>query len=249
MLRCLCTCCFLKENFDERQPLLQPCPPQLNGAESARLTRPANSDAQHVQQTGRLAMRRLCVPELDLRFSDVAETFNELQERYESVVRHVRNLQKNCGCAHNDRLTIAESVDKISEEHRDKYKVSLSMKGYDFSLSVGPVDSDAADNENSVPPALRLAQEELKHASENTKAAISKCTTLQELISWLLRSKVKIGEQVKRAAATYQEEGRLIENLEKNMKELRRAKELSVRYRQHAGELLTEAAQIAGAPL
>ncbi|XP_061615325.1 uncharacterized protein si:ch73-345f18.3 [Phyllopteryx taeniolatus] len=250
MLRCLCTCCFLEENFDnERQPLLQPCPPQLNGAESARLTRPANSDAQHVQQTGRLVMRRLCVPELDLRFSDVAETFNELQERYESMVRHIRNLQKNCGCTCDDDLTISECVGKISEEHRDKYKVSLRMKGYDFSLSVGPVESDGADNENSVPPALRIAQEELKCASENTKAAISKGTTLQELIGWLLRSKVKIAEQVKRVAETYQEQGRLNENLEKNMKEVRRAKELSVKYKQHAGEVLTEAAQIAGVPL
>ncbi|XP_077364194.1 uncharacterized protein LOC144008026 isoform X2 [Festucalex cinctus] len=247
MLRCLCTCCFSSENSDnERQPLLQPSPPELNGAESARTTRPVQSD---VHQTGILVMRRVCVPELDLRFSDVAETFNELQERYESMVRHIRNLQNNCGCTHDNHLNISECVGKIREEHGDKFKVSLRMKGYDFSLSVVPVDSDGADNETLVPPALRIAQEELKCTSENTKAAVSKGTILQELIGWLLRSKVKIAEQVKKNAETYQEQGRLNENLEKNMKEVRRAKELSMKYRQHAEAVLTEAAQLAGAPL
>lgn len=120
------------------------------------------------------------------------------------------------------------------------------MKGYDFSLSV---ESDGVDNETLFPPALRFAQEELKCTSDNTKAAVSKGAILQELISWLLRSQVKIAEQVKRVTATYQDQGRLHENLEKNMKEVRRAKELSVKYRQHADQVLTEAARVAGAPL
>lgn len=62
-------------------------------------------------------MKRVCVPDLDLRFSDVAETFNELQESYENMVRHIRNLQKSCGCTHSDHLTISECVAKIREEH------------------------------------------------------------------------------------------------------------------------------------
>ncbi|XP_054619146.1 uncharacterized protein si:ch73-345f18.3 isoform X2 [Dunckerocampus dactyliophorus] len=207
-------------------------------------------DAQPAKRMGRLVMRRVCVQELDLRFSDVAETFNELQERYESVVRHIRNLQKNCGCALNDdHLTISHCVGKICEEHRNKYTVFLSMKGYDFTLSVVPVGSPGQMNEHLVSPALRLAQEEVKCTSENTKAVISKGTTLQELIGWLLRSKVQMAEQVKKVAETYQEQGRLNENLEENMKQVRRAKELSLKYRQRAGEVLTEAAQIAGAPL
>ncbi|XP_037119252.1 uncharacterized protein si:ch73-345f18.3 [Syngnathus acus] len=243
MLRCLCTCCLPKENSDnERQPLMRPSTTESHGVESARLTRPVNVDAQH---TGRLVMRRVCVPETDLRFSNVAETFNELQERYESMVRHIRNLQMNCGCTHNDHLTISECVGKIREENRDKFKVSLKMKGYDFSLSVDPVDSDGA----LIPPTLRLVQEDLKCASENSKAAISKGAILQELIGWLLRSKDKIAEQVKKVAETYQEQGRLNENLENNMKEVSRAKELSLKYRQHAEEVLTQAAQIAGVPL
>lgn len=130
-----------------------------------------------------------------------------------------------------------------------KYRVSLKIKGYDFSLNVVPVGSEDESEEEPLPPHLQFAQGELKGASETAKATISKGTALQELFGWLLRSKDHMAEQVKGAAATYQEQGRLNENLEENMKEVRRAKELSLGYKQRAGEVLTEAAQIAGAYL
>lgn len=124
-----------------------------------------------------------------------------------------------------------------------KCRVSLKMKGYDFSLSV--VQSESLGK--SLPQRLQLAQHEVKEVSENARATISKGTTLQELIGWLLRSQDQMADQVKGAGETYQEQGRLNENLEENMREVKRAKELSQGYRQQAGEVLTEAAQIAGA--
>lgn len=127
-----------------------------------------------------------------------------------------------------------------------KYKIFLKMKGYDFSLCVDQVELEGESEEEPITSHLRSAQHELKGTSESAKATISKGTTLQELIGWLLRSKDQMAEQVKGAAVTYQEQGRLNENLEENMKEVRRAKELSLKYRQQAGEVLTEAAQIAG---
>lgn len=74
-------------------------------------------DAQTVKRIGRLVMRRVCVPELDQRFSDMAETFNEQQERYEAMVRHIRNVRQTYGCNHNDTLALAECVRKIREGH------------------------------------------------------------------------------------------------------------------------------------
>lgn len=129
----------------------------------------------------------------------------------------------------------------------DTYRITLKIKGYDFSLSVIPIGKGGKCEEMS--PDLQFVQDEMKCTSESTKATISKGTTLQELIGWLLRSKDQMTEQVKRAAETYQEQRRLIENLEENLKEVRRAKELSLKYRQQAGEVLSEAAQIAGAYL
>ncbi|XP_029298555.1 uncharacterized protein LOC115015407 [Cottoperca gobio] len=244
MLRFLC-CCFSSENSaNERQPLLHPAPSDLNEAGSARQTQPAHRDVQTVKRIGRLVMRRLCVPELDQRFSDMAETFNEQHEHYEAMVRHIRNLRQIYGCNHNDSVALTECVGRVRDEHEARYRVSLKIKGYEFSLNVVPVGKS---EEEPLPPHLQLAQDEVKGISESAKATISKGTTLQELIGWLLRSKDKMAEKVKGAAATYQEQGRLNENLEENLKEVRRAKEFSLGYRQQAGEVITEAAQIAGA--
>ncbi|XP_037649888.1 uncharacterized protein si:ch73-345f18.3 [Sebastes umbrosus] len=242
MLRFLCCCCSSSENStDERQPLLHPTPPDLNGVGSVRQTLPAHSDAQTVKRIGRLVMRRACVPELDQRFSDMAETFNEQHERYEAMVRHISNLRQSYGCNHDDTMALAACVGAIRDEHEATYRVSLKLKGYDFSLNVVPVGKS---EEQPLPPHLQLAQDEVKGISESAKATISKDTRLQEMIGSLLRSRDQMAEQVKGAAATHQEQGRLSENLEENLKEVRRAKELSLGYIQRAKEILTEAAQI-----
>ncbi|KAL7381210.1 hypothetical protein ABVT39_002176 [Epinephelus coioides] len=248
MLRFLCCCCFSGENSanDERQPLLHPTPSDLNGAGSARRTRSAHSDAHIVRRIGKLVMRRVCVPELDQRFTDMAETFNEQHERHEAMVRHINNVRQIYGCNRNDTLTLSECMGRIRDQHDSRYRVTLKLKGYDFSLDVVSVDES---EEEPLPPHLRLAQDEVKGISESAKATISKGATLQEMTGWLLRSKDQMAEQVNAAAASYQEQGRLNENLEENMKEVRRAKELSLGYRQQAGEVLTEAAEIAGAHL
>ncbi|XP_041867435.1 uncharacterized protein si:ch73-345f18.3 [Melanotaenia boesemani] len=251
MLRFLCCCCFSGDSSgNERQPLLHPtAPSQVNGAESARKARPAHSDANTVKRIGRLAMRRVNVPELDRRFIDMAETFNEQQERYEAMFRHIRNLQQSFDSTSIDNLAFAACVRKIREEQKATYRVSLKMKGYDFSLSFVPVDLEGEKEEKPLPPNLRLAENEVKGISESAKATISKGATLQELIGWLLRSQDQMVEQVKEAAETYQEQGRLNENLQENIREVKRAKELSQGYRQQAGKILTEAAEIAGAHL
>lgn len=124
----------------------------------------------------------------------------------------------------------------------------MKMKGYDFSLVVDPVGSDA-NEDKPLPTALRWAQDEIKALSDNAKATVSVGTTLQELIGWLLRSQGQMAEQLKGAVETHQEHGRLSKNLEDNLREVRRAKELSQRYRKQAADVYTEAAQIAGVSL
>lgn len=109
-----------------------------------------------------------------------------------------------------------------------------------------PLKSAGESEEEPLPPHLKLAQGEIKAVSENAKATISKGTALQEMIGWLLRTQGPMAEQVKRDATTYQEQGRLSGNLEENMNEVRRAKEMSLEYRKQAGEVFTEVAQIAG---
>lgn len=122
----------------------------------------------------------------------------------------------------------------------------MNINGYDFSLSVVPLGSAGGHTEEPLPPHLKLAQDEFKDASDSAKATISKGTTIQELIGWLLRSTDQMAEQVNGAAATYLERRRLSNNLEHNVKEVKRAKDLSQAYRQGATQVLSEAAELAG---
>ncbi|MEQ2177069.1 hypothetical protein GOODEAATRI_000054 [Goodea atripinnis] len=247
MLRLLCCCCVSSDNLSERQPLLQPgSPSEVNEAKSARQAPSADNDAQTVKRIGKLLMRRLNVPELDLRFTEMAETFNEQQNNYEAMVGHIRKLTQICESTNVDNLAFAECIRKIRKEQETTYRVYLKMKGYDFSLTLDPVGPEGETEDEPLPLSLQSAQNEVRGISDSAKATISKGTTLLQLIDWLLQSHIQMAEQVKGAAETYQEQGRLNNNLEENMKEVRRAKELSQSYRQQVGEVYSVAAQIAG---
>lgn len=213
-------------------------------------------------------MKRVGVQELDQRFSDLAETVNKQREHYEAMVRRIRNVRQIYGCNSNDTLALTECVMKIREEHGKKhsgnipassgcllwffshlkahYRVFVKLNGYDFSLGVVPLGSAGDRAEEPLPPHLKLAQGEFKDASDSAKATISKGTAVQELIGWLLRSADRMAEQVKGAAGNYLEQRRLSDNLDRNVSEVRRAKDLSEEYRQRATEVLSEVAQIAG---
>lgn len=52
--------------------------------------------------------------------------------------------------------------------------------------------------------------------------------------------------QIKDAESRHQEQRRLVDNLRENLREARRAKELSPKYREEAGNLLNEAALLSG---
>ncbi|XP_072303214.1 uncharacterized protein [Eucyclogobius newberryi] len=245
MIRFPCCCCFSGKNPDnERQPLLGSGQSEQNGAASARQTLSAQSDGH--KRSGELVMRRVGVPDLDQRFSDVAETFNEQQHRFETTVHLLLNLQKRYACPQGGTLALSNILRKIRDEHEANYRISMMLKGYDFSLCVIHTSSDDENHAEPLPYHLRRAIDEFKDISEAAKAIIAKGTTLQELIGWLLRCKDHMAEQVKGAAITFQEQGRLSENLKENMNEIVRAKELSMEYRQKAGELFIEAADIAG---
>ncbi|XP_034017412.1 uncharacterized protein si:ch73-345f18.3 [Thalassophryne amazonica] len=245
----LCCCCFSSENSGEVQPLLQPKPSELSVGESARQTRPARSDAPTVTRRGRLAMRRVGVSGLDQRFSDVAEVFNRQQEHYEAMLQHIAKLVQSYACTCDDTLTVAEVLGKIKEEHGAEYRISLQRKGCGFYLCAVPLRAELEIQEKQLPPRLLLAQEELKGAYENAKATMSEGTKINLLTGWLLSGDELMAEQVKGGAGSYQEQQRLDDNLKDNMKETRRAKEMSVLYKKRAGDVLSEAEQIAGTNL
>ncbi|CAL8294094.1 unnamed protein product [Merluccius merluccius] len=250
----LCCCCFSGEtDDDERQPLLQPPrPTDPSTTESARRIRPSPPDAATRTHGGRLEMRRVGLSELDQRFSDVAETFHEQREHHEAMARCVAHLRQCYGCNHDNTLLLSDCLKKIRVEHGTHYRIALQMKGYDFSLSAVPLQESGEDGDNRPPPVpgrLQSAQDALRGVSQAAKMTVSVGTKLQELIGWLLRSEERLAEQVAKAAPTYQERQRLEENLQNNLRETRRGRQLSLEYKQSAGEVLNEAAQLAGVEL
>ncbi|XP_067268365.1 myosin heavy chain, clone 203 isoform X3 [Chanodichthys erythropterus] len=232
-------CCSCPSGDDEREPLLQSnrktrteSGPAVNEIQSARTSHPAN-DA--VKKTDRFEARRVGVGDLDERFSDVAETYNKQHEDYETMKNKLQTVANRYKCPTNDSLS--QCLKKIKEEHANCH-IILEVKGYDFTLMVR--------SEAEIPNDLKRTQENITELSKAAKAVISVATKLQEMIDWLLKAEDTMTKQVEAAESRHQEQKRLVDNLKENLREVRRAKEKSPKYRKEAGNLLNEAAVLSG---
>ncbi|KAL7826868.1 hypothetical protein AOLI_G00320770 [Acnodon oligacanthus] len=189
--------------------------------------------------------------------------FNKQQEHYECMEEKRKTLMYRYRCSVDDSLS--DCLKKMKDEHgeaqalgellkdellppdgssssqagnQDTHQVKLQMKGYDFTLVVMP--------EDEVPDKLKWTQENVSELCKAAKAVVAVGTKLQEMINWLLKAEESLTAQVREAAETHQEQKRLGGNLQENLREARRAKELSPRYREEAGKLLNEAALLSG---
>ncbi|XP_043088882.1 uncharacterized protein si:ch73-345f18.3 [Puntigrus tetrazona] len=224
-------CCFSSPDGDgEREPLIQSN--NKTPTESARPPR-ANTDVD--ERRGVFSARRVGVSALDERFTDVAETFNKQQEHHETMKNKLQTLASRYRCPVNDSLS--ECLRKIRERH-ELCHISLEVKGYDFNLT--------ARSEAEVPGELRRTQENVAELSRAAKSVISAGTKLHEMIDSLLRDEDGMRRQIQDAESRHQEQKRLLDNLRENLREARRAKELSPAYRKEAGNLLNEAALLSG---
>lgn len=80
--------------------------------------------------------------ELDQRFSEMAEAFNQQLEHYETMVRRIKNVRQIYGCNRNDTLALAECVAKIREEHGDVYFEPLkALKAFEGAFGLADVAS------------------------------------------------------------------------------------------------------------
>ncbi|KAB5530720.1 hypothetical protein PHYPO_G00132650 [Pangasianodon hypophthalmus] len=224
-------CCCLQSHFseEERQPI-------LGAPESARISHSPPNDSQH--RNGRITVRRVGVPDLDQRFTDFEQTFNKQQEHYECMQEKWKTLMFRYRCAPDSSLS--ECLQKIKDEH-DDHQISLQMKGFDFSLAVTPDDP--------MPDKLKRTQENIKELCQAVKAIVAVGPKLEEMINWLLKSEKSLTKKVKEEAKTYLESKRLRDNLRENLHKASRAKDLSPRYREEAGKLLNEVAQLSGVEL
>lgn len=120
----------------------------------------------------------------------------------------------------------------------DQPYIGLEVKGYDFTLVVR--------SEAEIPDKLKRTLEDFTELSKAAKGVMSVGTKLQEMIDSLLQAEEGITRQVEEAQSIYQERKRLVDNLKENLREAKRAKELSPKYRNEAGDLLKEVAKLSG---
>ncbi|KAK2887732.1 hypothetical protein Q8A67_015960 [Cirrhinus molitorella] len=228
-------CCFSSpDGDDERAPLVQS--DKRIQTESARPRAAAKADVADVdQKSGRFNARHVGVSGLDERFTDVADTFNKQQEHYETMKNKLQTIASRYHCTNNDSLS--QCLKKVKENH-ELCHISLEVKGYDFILMVR--------SEAEIPSELKRTQENITELSRATKSIISISPKLHAVIDWLLKEEDSMISQIEAAESRHQEQKRLLDNLKENLKEARRAKELSPKYRKEAGNLLNEAALLSG---
>ncbi|KAG7457446.1 hypothetical protein MATL_G00227120 [Megalops atlanticus] len=224
-LFCCCASCFSDsedsvQSNAERQPLLPP--------ESARLFHPPAQDVAKLN--GKLSVKLVGVPELDGHFADIAETFNQQQEHYESMLESLGQLRASCG--HGGGLS--DCLHRLQAENSTR-QLSVQMKGYEFSLEVS----------GEVPPELQRAQESVSSLCQAVKAITAAGPRLQGMIRWLLQSEEQLRQRVTDASPNFQQQLRVQANLRENLQGVRRVQVRSAQYREEAGAVLSEAAKLA----
>lgn len=101
-------------------------------------------------------------------------------------------------------------------------------------------------SEAEIPDRLKRTQEDITGLSKAARGVMSVGTKLQEMIDSLLQAEESITTQVEEAKSSHQERKRLVDNLKENLREAKRAKDLSPKYRNEAGDLVKEVAQLSG---
>ncbi|XP_066571677.1 uncharacterized protein LOC136760267 [Amia ocellicauda] len=230
---CCCSCpahsdeTHVSEGPTERQPLLQP--------QSARQFGRAKEDGR--KRRGRFLSKVTGVPELDRRFTDIADTFNRQQEQYEAMTACVSQLKESCQCKAAN--TLSDCLGKMKED-QGNYNIGIEMKGYDFSLVVQP---------DGFPAELQQAQAQVQILCKACKSTLAAGTKLQEMVNSVLQNQLDLLQAVKEAHQSHQEQVRLEANLQENLEETRRVQQLATQYRDEASALLREVALLAGIAL
>ncbi|KAM4031409.1 uncharacterized protein ACNLHF_018874 [Anomaloglossus baeobatrachus] len=180
----------------------------------------------------KLAIKIVNVKEFDDKFVEIAELYNNQVENYTTLKKCLSQLNEV-----NDSDNLTSCIEKIEEKYSN-YNIQIQMKGYNFNLLVEP-------NED-IPEKLQQSQELMKELSRATKVLIGSQTKLGGMVFSLSQKKEEMTEKIKELNPGYLDQIRLVENLEENMKNIDKAKQLSTEYEEEASEVLRNIAHIAG---
>ncbi|KAJ6658506.1 hypothetical protein lerEdw1_020061 [Lerista edwardsae] len=186
---------------------------------------------------GVLTFKRVSVPEIDMLFANIAETFSKQQDNSVALRKAIQSLKETYFCSPANSLAVC--IEKIKQEH-DACSVQVHMEGYRFWLTV---------KDEEVPEKLNQAEQQVRELDRATKGVISRETKLQEMISSVLQSQEEMVEKVKVANSEYLNFIRLEGNLRENLEKISLAKQLSKQYVEEAKDVLKEISKSASLTL
>ncbi|XP_039356458.1 uncharacterized protein LOC120382984 isoform X1 [Mauremys reevesii] len=186
---------------------------------------------------GTLTMKLVNVLEIDMLFSDIAETFNKQHGDHWAMKEAIQRLKEVSGCAPTNSL--AACIENIKQQH-GACNVQVHMEGYRFSLVA---------EEKEVPEKLEQAQRQVGELNHATKCVIAMEMKLQEMVCSVLQRQSQLEETVKAGNPEYLDQVRLEVNLRENFQKVSLAKDLSKQYGEDASRVLKEMSQLAGLTL
>ncbi|KAM4664450.1 uncharacterized protein O3C94_012546 [Discoglossus pictus] len=216
-----CCCCREKSSEEERHSFAKPINTQ-------KTVKELNIGEQ-------LLVRNVNVPDIDQQFKDVAALYNEEVEHCGTIADCITRLADISHC----EPSLTTCIRTLKEKH-DECDIKVNIDGYNFSLIV---------NAKDVPEDLQQAQELLQKLSHAAKAINKSQIRLGEMVNTVLQNKTQMADKVKELNPAHLDQIRLGDNLDANVRNVDKAKQLSREYEEEANRVFREIANIVEAQI
>ncbi|XP_072259558.1 uncharacterized protein [Pyxicephalus adspersus] len=201
-------------------------------------TAPLSVQIQHpkkvrvLQKGDKLLLKKVDVGEYDEKFSEIADLYNRQVDNHDIMTRSVSELIHI-----SNSKNLSSCIETLKTQY-SSYDPQIRMEGYNFSLTT-------QETEN-LPEALQESQELVKQLSRAIKLLISTQTKLGGMVFSVPQDKSEMENKIKEANTGYLDQIRLVDNLQENIQNIDKAKQLSKEYEEEATNVLKEIANIAG---
>ncbi|XP_075072960.1 uncharacterized protein LOC142161336 [Mixophyes fleayi] len=187
-----------------------------------------------LEKGDKLVVRKVNVAPYDEKFSEIAELYNKQMEYHVTMKKSLSQLYNG------NTSNLAGCIETLKAKHSNS-DIQIQIEGYNFSLVVKEAEN--------IPGDLKEAQEAMAKLSRATKLLIGIQTKLSGMVFSVAQEKTEMANKIQETNTGYLDRIRLADNLDENLKNIDRAKQLSKEYEQEANNVLMEIAAIAGATI
>ncbi|XP_063817215.1 uncharacterized protein LOC135056233 [Pseudophryne corroboree] len=214
----LCCGCCVEASKEEQEPL----------SSGSRIQK----QVIVLEKGNKLVVKKVNVAIHDEKFSEIAELYNKQVDYYVTMKDCLSQLKNG-----NTSAGLASCIETLKTKHNN-YDIQIQMEGYNFSLEIKAA--------KDIPDDLKNAQEVMTRLSQATKLLLGTQTRLGGMIFSLSQEKNKMANDIQEVNTGYLDQIRLVGNLEENIQNIDKAKQLSKEYEEEANKVFMEIAEIAG---